>query len=986
MHSADRRRLSTPELEHTRGQSGHGLATADLAAEGDDEITGRRRVIPGRRREDPVESAQAAHRRSSFLVHASSMLLSMSFDPAETLRKLATMTVPTIADACTVVMTDERTGKLRCVANVWSDPNKDALASSIQERYPAEEDTSVGIGRIIKTGVAELHSVFDGAMVSRMARSPEHFEMLRALGIQSLVIAPLQSRRGVIGALALFSVSEGRRYQTTDLEMAEQLAASAGLAAENARLHQAEQRARATIERTASRMHRLQDIVTDLAAAMTSEDVARAVIQHSLAAFGAAAATIWTLDAATNVMRRRNSSCEHTLDEPRDVVSLDRSTPFTEAVREKRPIFVVSRDDFRRRYPSEPEAAEHLDGFACLPLVVRGEVFGTLVFSFDGRHVSDDDERKFMVLVASYCAQGLYRTHAYEAERRARSEMALLYAFVDAVNRATTITDVYDSALDAIQGALGDVSCAIVLYAEGGLPRFKAWRGISEIFRQTFDGHSAWPREGKDPQPLFVDDVETDPRMAVYLRQLHSENVGAVAFFPLVHNAALLGMLVVGSSVPRRFEDDAGLMQTIAAQIAQAVVRKLSETEAQAARADAEHASRMKDEFLAVVSHELRTPLASITGWANILQTDRKNDPAILAKGLAVIERNAKAQATIIEDILDVSRIIRGNLVLDAKPVSLAPVIVEAIESLKTSATAKEIDVEFDPGDDPFSLVGDAERLRQIAWNLVSNAIKFTPARGKVRVRLRRELTAIVLEVSDSGKGIQRDFLPFVFDRFRQGDSSTTRREGGLGLGLSIVRQLVELHGGQVGVTSDGPGLGTTFHATFPVRAVAAEPPHERLIGEGDPTVGERPSAQSWSDIPDLGDLRVLVVDDQADAREMLTTALEAYGATVAVAGSVHDALGVLRAFEPHVIVTDIGMPDEDGYALLRHVRAMDGSLKSIPAVALTAYARAEDARRCREAGFESHVTKPVRPEHLARAVANTQVSKARAYSAAQLR
>jgi CheY-like chemotaxis protein len=343
-----------------------------------------------------------------------------------------------------------------------------------------------------------------------------------------------------------------------------------------------------------------------------------------------------------------------------------------------------------------------------------------------------------------------------------------------------------------------------------------------------------------------------------------------------------------------------------------------------------------------------------------------------LAKGIGVIDRNAKAQATIIDDILDVSRIVRGKLVLDAHPVALVPIVVETIESLKTSASAKEIEVELDVDDDRFELVGDPERLRQITWNLLSNAVKFTPRRGRVFVRLRRELGAIVLEVEDTGRGIAPEFLPYVFDRFCQADSSTTRREGGLGLGLAIVRHLVELHGGHVAVRSPGRGKGSTFASTFPVRAVVNTLP-----------VGARSEDQANEVVPapipidgsiDLHGVSVLVVDDQADAREMLREALVSYGAAVEVAGSAVEGVEVLGRFHPAVLVTDIGMPDEDGYALLRRVRALSGPSGQVPAVAVTAYARTEDIHRARQAGFRSHVAKPTRPDALARAVVEALV------------
>ena len=387
-----------------------------------------------------------------------------------------------------------------------------------------------------------------------------------------------------------------------------------------------------------------------------------------------------------------------------------------------------------------------------------------------------------------------------------------------------------------------------------------------------------------------------------------------------------------------------------------------------AARAESEQANRLKDEFLATVSHELRAPLNSIIGWAKML-IGKRFDQAESARALEVIYRSARAQNQLISELLDVSRIITGKLRIEVRMVDLIPIIEAAKDVVRPAADAKQIRLvsALDPAAGTVS--GDADRLQQVVWNLLSNAVKFTPAGGQVGVRLEREDASGTITVSDTGAGIDPEFLPFVFDRFRQFESGPARPSGGLGLGLAIVRHLVELHGGTVSAASRGRGQGATFTVTLPLAASRKE------TGEGaraQPAgAGEIPQRSAPS--PDLlCDLRVLLVDDEEDARNILGLILTSYEAEVRECASAADALRILDEWRPDVLVSDIGMPFEDGYGLMRKIRAREperGGL--IPALALTAYARSEDARRALEAGYQAHVAKPVEPAELAMAVAS---------------
>ena len=402
----------------------------------------------------------------------------------------------------------------------------------------------------------------------------------------------------------------------------------------------------------------------------------------------------------------------------------------------------------------------------------------------------------------------------------------------------------------------------------------------------------------------------------------------------------------------------------------------------QVARAEAEAANRSKDEFLAIVSHELRTPLTAILGWAGILHAG-KLDEARTALALETISRNAGLQMQLIEDLLDISRIIRGELSLSFHLVDLVGVITAAIDVVQPAADAKAIQLESVLDPSAGSVWGDEERLQQIVWNLLSNAIKFTPETGRVEVRLSvvsgsfQQATDkyAQIQVRDTGKGISADFLPYVFERFRQADSNSTRAHKGLGLGLAIARHLVELHEGTIQAQSPGIGLGATFTVKLPL---LKNTEREGEIGRGGednanfPPSPPHPLTPSSPSPLTLEGLRVLVVDDEADTREWITTVLQECGAKVNAVGSVEQALEALENLKPDVLVSDIAMPGEDGYALIRKVRELEPQIGGrIPAVALTAYASVEDYKEALLAGFQLHVAKPVRSAELVAVVAS---------------
>jgi len=379
---------------------------------------------------------------------------------------------------------------------------------------------------------------------------------------------------------------------------------------------------------------------------------------------------------------------------------------------------------------------------------------------------------------------------------------------------------------------------------------------------------------------------------------------------------------------------------------------------AERARAEAEAANRIKDEFLATLSHELRTPLTSLLGWSSVLR-EAKRDEKIMHQGLEAIDRNAKMQAQLIDDLLDVSRIVSGKLNLDVRPLDLASVARAAINVVRPAADARGITLDYSDEPGIGAISADSARLHQIIWNLLSNAVKFTPHGGKIYVRVDRDGSDARVTVRDTGQGIEAEFLPRVFDRFRQADSSTTRSFGGLGLGLAIVRHLVELHGGTVSAHSDGVKQGATFTATFPLLADRTEPV---AVAQCEPA-----SADSHS----LDGLRVLLVDDEPEAREVISTVITRTGAEVKACTSAHEALVKLMEWKPDVILSDIAMPDEDGYSFIGRVRSLPRDKGGeTPAAALTAYARDVDRRQALDAGYQMHIAKPIGASQLVTLIA----------------
>ena len=800
-----------------------------------------------------ITDRKRTEQAQQFLAEAS-QVLSSSLDYQTTLTSIAQLTVPQLADWCTVHLVEED-GSVQPLATTHVNPAKIAWAQAINQKYPFDPDSPRGVAQVLRTGQSELYPDIPDYLLVEAAKDAEHLRLLREVGFTSVMIVPLVVRGRTLGAISFITAESGRRYQPADLVLAEELAHRAALAVENARLYRQAQQARQTAEVAAARTLRLQSVTAAFSEALTSTQVAEVAVTQGIAALEVQAGFVALLtDNGTMLEIVESVGLPQTVIDAWQHFPITASVPIAETVRTGEPIFLESVEAFATRYTilSHVPPMTGNQTFACIPLTVEGRTLGGLSFSFPEAIPFSEEDRAFMITLGHLCGQAITRARLYEAEQQARA--------------------------------------------------------VSE-----------------------------------------------------------------------------------------------------AARAEAEAANRIKDEFLAVLSHELRSPLNPILGWTKLLRS-RQFDPKATDRALETIERNAKLQTQLIEDLLDVSRILRGKMVLHVAPVNLVTTIEAALETVRLAAQAKDIQIQTVLDSQVGQVSGDANRLQQVVWNLISNAVKFTPTGGWVEVRLetvedglntsrllvQRGVKPLALragnaqqaiasaqverfdqpsnvkpsthyaqiQVKDNGKGISPEFLPHVFEYFRQESSATTRKFGGLGLGLAIVRHLVELHGGTVFVESPGEGLGATFTVRLPVMVM--------------PPTTSQPEVK-FAHSADLRGLRILVVDDEADIRELVSFILEESGAEVNVAASAQEALAALNQSVPDVLLSDIGMPDVDGYMLMRQVRDSlalhNGQLselsQAIPkAIALTAYAAEYDQKQALQAGFQLHISKPVEPEELIKAIA----------------
>ncbi len=746
--------------------------------------------------------AEAAEQRADFLARAGE-LLSSSLDYEATLKRVAQLVVPQFADWCGVDISAPD-GSIQRVAIAHQDPAKIAFAEEVGRRYPPDPREPHGLPNVLRTGQAEIYPEITDELLVQGAKDAEHLELLRAVGLKSVMIVPLVARGLTLGAITFVTGESDHRYGEEDLIFAQDLARRAALAVDNARLYREAEAALHEREQALDlhrnveeRLSLLVEASNKLLGSMQLEEVQQAVLDISGQLISADAYAVWRKEKPGEVWRvvaaiGLSESFQQVVLNARNL----NAPPLTQA------LAVASVNDIPwLEHRQEAYQREGLKSFLAIPLLLQGEYAGTITFYYRYAHQFTEIEIRVATALANLAAAALSTAELYQEQLRLRAK--------------------------------------------------------------------------------------------------------------------------------------------------------------------AEETSRLKDEFLATVSHELRTPLNAILGWARLLRIGNL-DQSTAARALETIEQNARSQNALIEDILDVSRIITGRLRLNPQTIELVPLLEAALDSVQPTAAAKGVRLLSTFTPEASSILGDPQRIQQIIWNLLSNAIKFTPKGGQVQVSMARRDSSVEITISDTGVGIRPDFLPFVFDRFRQEDSSSTRSFGGLGLGLAIVRHLVELHGGNVFADSSGEGQGATFRIRLPIAMLRQPSPLA-------PTAVRLAASSEFANLAlDLQGLRILGVDDDKAARDLLKVTLTQSGAEVQTAASAAEALAVLDVWQPDILVSDIGMPLEDGYTLIRKIRARGAERNGeLLAVALTAYAKSEERLRALSAGYQMHVAKPVDPLELIAVIAS---------------
>ena len=722
----------------------------------------------------------------------------------------------------------------------------------------------------------------------------------------------------------------------------------------------------------------LADAPAALLASLTTDDVHRALGSLARQLLPADAHAIWQFDSSDRVWR----TAWHDQLSDRFVKEIAKwhgtatgAVPFDQPLAVADVSQVPLLADRRTVYEQE-----QITSLLAIPLRIRTENHGTIVAYFKRPIVFDDETLRVAAALGNLGSSALTTAALYEfewqtrrnvemAERRARFLASAAAALASSLDYETMLRTVANLAVPEI----ADWCTVDIAAADGTLQRVAVAHVDPAKVQLATQLRERYPETPASPygvhqvirtnEPIMMSHIpesliEASARDAEHLAILRALHLRSYMCVPLaVHGRAIGAMTFVSSDSGREYnENDLQLAVDVASRAALAL-------ENARAYAEARRANQLKDDFLATLSHELRTPLNAILGYVRMLRAGAV-PPDRQPRALEIVERNATALNAMVEDVLDVSRVVAGKVRLNVQPVDVPAVVQDAIATVSPAAEAKGLRIQslIDSGTPPVS--GDPARLQQVVWNLLSNAVKFTPRGGRVQVRVERTNSQVEIVVSDTGIGISAEFLPHMFERFRQADARFSREHAGLGLGLAIARHFVELHGGTISVTSAGQGQGATFRVRLPAMIVHIEPAPE--------PAGIHPVAVSTADVrplPLISGVHVLAVDDEADSRALLAEVLEAAGARVTLAGSAIEALQALEHETPHVIVSDIGMPGIDGFEFIARLRRSAGTDRYVPVVALTAYARSEDRIRALEYGFHMHLAKPINPAELVAAV-----------------
>ncbi|WP_169796626.1 PAS domain-containing protein [Chondromyces crocatus] len=964
------------------------------------------------------KAAEAARERFALLAQVAAVMGS-SLDYESRLQDLARLLVPAVADASAVSIVDAH-GEIHRLTDAAA---TDALGVPVRKArtMPVPAGLLPLLREVLASNRARHFADYTKEVLAALPSDDPYVAAAREVGVHATIMAPLRVMNRPLGYLTAAMSTSGRGYTAEDVVLVEAIAERAALAIENARLFREMETQRSRLEQVftqapvAITILRGPDHVYELANPMVTSafpfpaligkplrDVIRAPGgQELITGLDHVYATgeplrrvevplpigcqegqgIAHYDLVCHPLRDAEGNIEGII-----AVALD----VTERVAARRQAEALAEDTRRlqERFRATFEQAavgvslvepggrwlhvnqKLVDILGYTPEELRGLTYQDLThpddmeaslanvarllsgevrsFSMEKRYVRKDG-RTIWTNIASSLVRGISGEPDHfikivediSARKEAEAERALFQALVE------TSDDLIGFATPEGQ----------TLYLNSAGRRLMGLDSQEEARTKRFSEYLAPSRDGSSPEEV----------VATVLREGSCAEEVAVRHFKS-------GEIIPVQQTSIAIRGEGGALRAIATVARDLREQKRLEAERnrllvreQQARAAAEEANELKDQFLATVSHELRTPLNAILGWTRMLRTGHL-PPERRDRALETVERNARAQTQLIEDLLDISRIMSGKLRIEAHPLDLVTVIEAALETLRPAADAKEIHLDAALGEGPTIILGDAVRLQQVVWNLLSNAIKFTPQGGRVAVQLQRLGDAVDVLVQDSGRGIAQDFLPHVFERFRQAEGSTTRAHGGLGLGLAIVKSLVEQHGGTIRASSEGEGAGATFTVRLPF--VPARQRRQGGPGSLDPEVlhpdDDHPRA--------LHGIRVLVVDDEPDARDLLVELLERGGARVISAGSAAEAFELLERVRPDLLVADIAMPGEDGYSLIRKVRALgpaEGGLTR--AVALTAYTRSEDEHRALRAGFDRHISKPVDPPRLLTVLADLQ-------------
>jgi len=653
-------------------------------------------------------------------------------------------------------------------------------------------------------------------------------------------------------------------------------------------------------------------------------------------------------------------------------------SPFKESLRRLAPIVIRSAASRPPEYEAWSNAGPWKDHEAALvlPIAADRHVVGFLQIDFDAPREFSTDDHEFIHMLCSRTAQTLQRMWWYESVEQARDDAESLKqrADVELAERQKTEVALRGSEtryralatrttrLHALTAGLSEAA-SVIAVTRAIVEQAPIVVGASEgelklvvSDRSAFEAGFCAADALETKKPVFAGSLAELQEKYWRSASLAADNgFASAAVLPLLVKGAPLGVLEFHFSAPVNFDDDyQALLISVAQHCTQALDRARLYEQAERARAEAEAANKLKDEFVSTVSHELRTPLNAILGWASMLRMGSV-DTGVVPQAIEAIHRNASRQAKLVDDLLDFARISGGRTALDLEPIHAQAFLRGIVESVIPLAASNQIEIQVSAIPE-VTLNGDVRRLEQVFVNLLGNSLKFTPAGGHINVSARTIGRNLEVRVADDGIGIAPEFLPHVFDRFRQGDGTSTRNHSGLGLGLSIAKQLVEAHSGTIRVESAGTGQGTAFVVTLPDN------------GQAD-AVAQDVAAEEESSEPRLDGLRVLVVDDEEDARELIGRALEDKGALISLASNSHDAIRILESDDIDVLLADIAMPGDDGYSLIRQIRSAGTGLSSIPAAAVTAHAREEERTRALAAGFQMHVAKPVEPGEIVRMV-----------------